>query len=1074
MRIRPSTSRRKSLKTAVLNRMEILEPRQMLATAVWDGGGADNKWLTAQNWVGDVAPSPGDALWFVGGAARKTNANNFPAATNFASINFAAGGYILSGARIQLSGDIVGLQSSGNNTLNMPFTTSGARRIVNNYSATLLEFGGAFALGGTLTVAGSGNTTLKGVISGAAGIVKNGPGTLTQEGDNTYSGTTIINAGVLAVSGFGNPLGNEATGTVVNSGATLQTQHINDNMGEPLTLHGFGVRGDTLGSTRGALEIGPPAFTTWTGPISLGSDASIGVNHTGDFTVTTNPIRLNGRQLTINGAGPTKLNSPIVDGVGGSGSLIINSAFVRGTEYGTVTSTVANTYTGVTQIYSGVLSLSQNGSLASTDIRVNAAPGLGTSNGFPSPGGVLKLDNLQVLQTNRISDAANITLAGGALDFVGFNGASASTETIGSLRLTAGHSYVRSEAAAHASASNRLTFGNIVRSPGATLDFRGSDLGTSKNRLLFTTAPTKVGANGGILPYATYTSTQHDFATYSVTQGISPFTGYATNLATATANDIVLLTSSQTLAANASVTGLLIRDAGANTTLTLSGATLNVSQALATTSTATTSNKVSLVPSGTASQLTFGAEGIVHRNTPTTISTAITGESALTFSGVGALVLEPPVEGNSFTGGATLNSGPLTINNKNTPLGAANGPLQLRGGVFGASVFVGTYSIPNPLLLSDANANFAAISKLSFTGPITVTGRNVMAVPQNVTLDFVGKVSGTGKMIVTAAMNSGSGGGTLSLSNATNDYSGGTTLANSGIFSPTLNLNASNVLGSGPFFLSGGNITAGSVFSIAKPISLASSSVTFGGTNVLQFTGAVSLIGVNTLSRNSLGGPNVTFSGVLSGSGAITKSGNNMLRLVGNNTYSGSTLATEGTLAIYGNQPSSPVGVVKNGTVASVLTGNGTLGFLSVSKQGVVAPGAGSAFAQLNASGANFSDLGTLKLRVGNDAPSGTDFDSLFLGTGRLIVGPQSTLQIDLASMTTPRTVSGLVKFGTRLGVSDQFRTPALLNNPNSFTAAATYTTTDLNVDFASPSSFALALPADEFFRALGDGDELL
>ena len=33
-----------------------LESRLAPANAIWDGGGTDNLWSTAANWVGDVAP----------------------------------------------------------------------------------------------------------------------------------------------------------------------------------------------------------------------------------------------------------------------------------------------------------------------------------------------------------------------------------------------------------------------------------------------------------------------------------------------------------------------------------------------------------------------------------------------------------------------------------------------------------------------------------------------------------------------------------------------------------------------------------------------------------------------------------------------------------------------------------------------------------------------------------------------------------------------------------------------------------------------------------------------------------
>ena len=47
-------------------RLDRLETSLAPAVASWDGGGADNHWTTAANWVGDVAPQPGDDLVFPG------------------------------------------------------------------------------------------------------------------------------------------------------------------------------------------------------------------------------------------------------------------------------------------------------------------------------------------------------------------------------------------------------------------------------------------------------------------------------------------------------------------------------------------------------------------------------------------------------------------------------------------------------------------------------------------------------------------------------------------------------------------------------------------------------------------------------------------------------------------------------------------------------------------------------------------------------------------------------------------------------------------------------------------------
>src|SRR5207244_1202813 len=82
--------------------------------------------------------------------------------------------------------------------------------------------------------------------------------------------------------------------------------------------------------------------------------------------------------------------------------------------------------------------------------------------------GVLKLDNTGTNNTNRVRDAATVTLAGGTLWFVG-NTATASTETLGALTLGAGASapsIIRSEFGGVA--GQQLTFASITRAVGST------------------------------------------------------------------------------------------------------------------------------------------------------------------------------------------------------------------------------------------------------------------------------------------------------------------------------------------------------------------------------------------------------------------------------------------------------------------------------------------------------------------------------------------------------------------------------------------------------------------------------
>ncbi|MBU3543288.1 autotransporter-associated beta strand repeat-containing protein, partial [Polynucleobacter sp. MWH-Loch1C5] len=145
------------------------------------------------------------------------------------------------------------------------------------------------------------------VISGTGALTKQGAGTLTLSGNNSYSGTTTVSAGTLAVTHV-NALGSTASGTTVASGATLDIRNVSIGA-EPLT-----VNGGTLATSTGTSSL--------SGTVSLGGDSTINVA---------------GTQLTLSNA---------LSGIGfginktGSGALILSGV---------------NTYTGDTLISNGTL-----------------------------------------------------------------------------------------------------------------------------------------------------------------------------------------------------------------------------------------------------------------------------------------------------------------------------------------------------------------------------------------------------------------------------------------------------------------------------------------------------------------------------------------------------------------------------------------------------------------------------------------------------------------------------------------------------------------------------------------------
>ncbi|MBX3742471.1 MAG: autotransporter-associated beta strand repeat-containing protein [Akkermansiaceae bacterium] len=220
------------------------------------------------------------------------------------------------------------------------------------------------AVGGKFTYASIIGNTNAG--ANVIGLTKLGAGTLELSGNNTYSGTTVVNGGILKIR-HANALGTTAAGTTLSNATTLQLQGGITVTGETLTVTNAS---DTIFLESQFVEAEDGAgknLNTWAGNINLttGTNSRIFAS-TGRLLITGN--------IAITATSPGQL---VLQGLAGgeiSGVISGNAPLVKSSnDAGTWILSGTNTYTGATTISKGTLQLGNGGttgSLASTSISV--------------------------------------------------------------------------------------------------------------------------------------------------------------------------------------------------------------------------------------------------------------------------------------------------------------------------------------------------------------------------------------------------------------------------------------------------------------------------------------------------------------------------------------------------------------------------------------------------------------------------------------------------------------------------------------------------------------------------------
>lgn len=853
---------------------------------------------------------------------------------------------------LDLGGDTRTIQTDGNFSAYLPSAITGTGALVKTGSGTL-RFTGA---GNTYT----GSTSIQGgtvYLNKSSGYAI--PGDLTIANGSTFvilqSANQIPTTANISFTGWGNPhfevYGHGVTVASISGGAGVieNTEGQGGVISGSLTVnnatdcyYGGYIRNNAGGSgTLSLTKLGAGTLTLVGG----------GVQYTGGTTVSEGKLVLQNiwdptfltRGITVGSGATLSIGTNLIQydnftgGISNSGAVVLTSGKISGPITGNGTLNIATTgplmLSGSTSnSYSGAMSISGNSSvtLAKTagyaitgDFTIaNGSNGVavqGTNPQFPATAKVTFSGNGEP----RLQATGNTVTVGGIIATEGTLGAI--IENLGGTSGPADATFIvnndtdctyNGEIRDNVDGNGKLA---LVKGGSGALTLTGGYYSGQYTGGLTVNAGT-LNYAAGRLPTGSYTINGGTLNVGGLSQTIGTL-----KLAGGTISGTGTLTSNAAYDVQAGTTAANLAGAGIALNKTTGGTAILSGTNSYSGTTTVSAGTLQLGAGGTTGSLTnssivinAGATLDVNRSGYITLSNAISGAGTFVKDGLASLTLSACTSSGdlvvnagslAYSGTSTLPLGNYTINGGSLSLGSrtpsigtlrvtagtisggtltSNADYDVRGGTI-ATVLAGGATIdlnktgPDTAIIA-GNCSFSGLTTVS-AGTLQLGGGSAIGtVAGNISIDaagtlnyyhsnnatFAGKLSGTGTFMKTGV-------GTVTMTGA-NSFSGNVIVGGG-----TLDYSANSALPAGKFTVTAGTLKIGAL----------SQSITG-----LQITGGT-LAGAGTLnSATTFDVQGGVIDAVLAGTAGLTKTGSGAALLENDNPYTGSTLITDGVLAL--------------------------------------------------------------------------------------------------------------------------------------------------------------------------------